>query len=369
MISFIWSAKYPFLSGAGGSENYTAGQIRELQRRNIACRIITIGFGTKDGRDDFPDIEFLALRSKEELSNLDDTLVFVTYPLAVRTKRPAYVILHCPPPQYMQGDDLFDPAGMKGKRVITPSRFALRVWSGYHAKSIANTAIVHPFADQAFAKVDRKPYQGKQVRLLFPGRLKADKGIYTLLAALHLDPMQELDYTLTVTSAGAHSPEGEVIAKLLKAHPNVSLVPARRTPAAMAKLMAEHDIVLIPSTNIFWKETFGMASVEAQHAGCRVVGSKAGGLPETDCGMLLLTKPDDPLALAKGINEAVALGPVTEYERAKASRKFTVSQSVDSLLRAMRLDGQTPSIRLLHEPLRQLPNLASQFSPFGPRLK
>jgi len=369
MISFVWSARYPFLSGAGGSENYTAGQIRELQRRNIACRIITIGFGTEDGREDFPDIEFLALKSKEELSALDDTLVFVTYPLAVRTKRPAYVILHCPPPQYMQGDTLFDPAGMKGKRVITPSRFALRVWAGFHAKSIASTAIVHPFADSAFAKVERKPRNDGPVRLLFPGRLTADKGIYTLLASLHLNPMQNLDYTLTVTSAGDHSDEGKVIAKLLKAHPNVNLVPARHTPAAMARLMAEHDIVLIPSTNIFWKETFGMASVEAQHAGCRVVGSKAGGLPETDCGTLLLVKPDDPLALAKGITKAVSLGPVTEYQRAKASSKFTVSQSVDSLLRAMRLDGQTPSIRLLHEPLRQLPGLASQLSPFGQRLK
>ena len=368
MISFVWSAKYPFLSGAGGSENYTAGQIRELQRRGYQCRIITLGFGENDGRDEFPDIKFLSIKNKEELSELDDLLVFVTYPLAVKTKYPSYVILHCPPPQYMQGDDLFNPKALKGKRIITVSRYALRTWAKYHASTIAKTAIVRPFADDLFGEVERLEYHGKTVRLLFPGRLKADKGIYTLLAAMHLDPLQNLDYTLTVTSAGDHSLEGALIAKLLKVHPKVNLIPPRKSPAEMAKLMAEHDIVLIPSTNIFWKETFGMASVEAQHAGARVVGSKAGGLPETDCGTLLKVKPDDPLALAEGIAHAAALGPVTTAERAKAIRKFTLEQSVNSLLRVMKLDGQWPNILLPRGPLTQFPHLASQLSSFGPRL-
>src|SRR5688572_31371849 len=96
MISFVWSSKQPFLAGRGGSENYTAGHIRELKRRGIPARIITLGFGEKDGREDFPDIQFKALRFKEELSELDDTLVFVTYPIDLPTKQQSYAILHCP---------------------------------------------------------------------------------------------------------------------------------------------------------------------------------------------------------------------------------------------------------------------------------
>src|SRR3982750_1342834 len=107
MISFVWSAKNPFLVGRGGSENYTAGQIRELMRRGIPARIITIGFGEDDGRDDFPDITFTALKSKEELAQLDDTLVFVTYPLNVKTKKPSYVILHCAPTTRGEVDPLY----------------------------------------------------------------------------------------------------------------------------------------------------------------------------------------------------------------------------------------------------------------------
>ena len=91
MISFVWSSTFPFWAGAGGSENYTAGQIRELQRRGIKTRILTLGHGENDGRADFPDITFKTLRSKEELSELDDILVFVTYPLDVPTRRPARI--------------------------------------------------------------------------------------------------------------------------------------------------------------------------------------------------------------------------------------------------------------------------------------
>jgi glycosyltransferase involved in cell wall biosynthesis len=374
MISFVWSAKYPFLSGAGGSENYTAGQIRELQRRGIPCRIITLGFGTKDGRADFPDIPFLSVSSKEALSELDDTLVFVTYPLAVRTKRPAYVVLHCPTPQFMQGDDLFDPAGIKGKRIITPSRFALKLWSRYYItnvtrSNILQTSIVRPFADKVFGQVERPPYRSKKLRLLFPGRLTADKGIYTLLAALWLGPMQKLDFTLTVTTAGSHTPEGAEIAAMLAHHPRVRLVPARRTPEAMAELLAEQDIVLIPSTDIFWRETFGMASVEAQHVGCRVVASHGGGLPETDCGSLLTVQPDNPMALAKGIARIAKLPPVSEAQRARAARKFTVEQSVDSLLRTIGSTARQPGTRPKSAPLVPLPQLASQLAALGPRLQ
>ena len=96
MISFVWSSKYPFYSGTGGSENYTAGHIQELMRRGIPTRILTLGHGEDDGRADFPDIEFKALASQEGLAELDDTLIFVTYPLPVKTKHRSYVILHSP---------------------------------------------------------------------------------------------------------------------------------------------------------------------------------------------------------------------------------------------------------------------------------
>lgn len=79
-------------------------------------------------------------------------------------------------------------------------------------------------------------------------------------------------------------------------------------------------------------ESFGMLSIEAQHAGCRVVASNIGGLPETNCGLLTLVEPRDPRALIIGIKQAVALGAATKKERAKAVNMFTLHDSVTSLL-------------------------------------
>lgn len=326
------------MAGSGGSESYTAGQIRELQRRGIECRILTLGHGENDGRADFPDIEFKALKDKSELEQLDDIIVFVTYPLAVKTKYQSYAILHCPPPAFGQIDPLFDIKAFAGKKLIATSRFAAKMWSRY-AAVLSPISVVYPFAEPVFAEVQRSPARASKSRILFAGRLTPDKGVYTLMAALHLSEMKHLDYSLTFTTAGAHSDDGQIIEALAKAHPKIELVPAKKTPAEMAKLMVAHDILVMPTTDIFWKESFGILSVEAQHAGARVVASKAGGLPETDCGGLLVAKPDDPLSLARGLSKAALLGPLTVEERSLATSKFTIGKSVDSLLRQIKYPG------------------------------
>lgn len=84
-----------------------------------------------------------------------------------------------------------------------------------------------------------------------------------------------------------------------------------------------------------------MLSIEAQHAGCRVVASNIGGLPETNCGLLTLVEPRSPLALITGIKQAVALGQATTKERGKAAAQFTLHESVTELLRVLRLQPTT----------------------------
>lgn len=336
MISFVWSSKYPFLAGSGGSETYTVGHIRELQRRGIDARIVTIGHGEQDGRDDFPDIPFLNLDSKEELADLEDTIVYITYPLAVKTKRQSYAILHCPPPTFAHGDPLYERRNFKGVRLITASKFAAGIWRRWLKVGFGHMPTVYPHADSAFREVGRTDQPSAKRRILFAGRLIVDKGIYTLLAALHMEDLLERNFEVTVTTAGDNTEEGKIIRRMLEVHPGVKVVPARRKPTEMARLMAQHDVVVMPSTNIFWQELFGMVSIEAQQAGCRVVASRAGGLPETNLGSLILVKPDDPKALARGLAKALDLGPLTKHERRVACRRFTVEESVDKLLKVIK---------------------------------
>lgn len=335
MISFVWSSKHPFHAGTGGSENYTIGQMRELQRRGIDCRIFSIGFGVEKSREKFPDITFEKIDSVQELEQLDDTIVFVTYPLVVKTKKPSYVIMHCPLSE-CSDEAPFDPRGGEDKTIMAPSKYSAALWADFFKRKASEVTAVYPFADKAFGAVKRAAHKSEKVRVLFASRLTPDKGIYTFLSALHFSKLSRDKFSFTVTTSGTHVETGRVILDMIKANPYINVIPAVKNAVDMAKMFAKFDIVVMPSTAQFWHEAFGMVSVEAQHAGCRVVASNSGGLPETDCGALTVVEADNPVALANGIVEAAALPPLTEEQRQAAAKKFTVEESVDTLLRVLK---------------------------------
>jgi D-inositol-3-phosphate glycosyltransferase len=361
LISFIWSPGNPLPAGTGGSENYTVGQVRELNRRRIPAQVVTVGLGTADGRDEFTDIPFLALDSVAEVAFLDGTVVFVNEPHVVATRNPAFLILHNPPPIR----DVYRSFAVEGTRdrvLIATSRYAAALWAAYLAVDVATIHVVYPFAEPSFAIVPRPHSPDSRTRVLYAGRLSPEKGIYTLLAMLHIDIIeQDPLLTFTATTAGADKPQGRTIQRILDGHHAVAVVPACKTPESMAALMAQHDVVVMPSNSQYWHETFGIVSIEAQHAGCRVVASDDGGLPETDCGGVVLVEPDNAEALAWGIRTAIERGPVPGSARQVAGRLFTVSQSVDALLRvfsAPRIGSRHESAQTRarsHHPAHRLP--------------
>jgi D-inositol-3-phosphate glycosyltransferase len=349
LISFIWSPGNSLPAGTGGSENYTVGQVRELTRRGVAAQIVTVGVGVGDGRDGFPGVPFLSVPTLVEVGELDGTVIFVNEPHIVTTRHPAFVILHNPPP-IREEKRAFAVDGTRDRTLIATSRYAASLWSSYLDVDVATISVVYPFAEPSFAAQVRTDPAAGQTRVLFAGRLSPEKGIYTLLAALHIDIIDEdLATTFTATTAGADKPQGKIIERLLGAHPRVSVVTSCKTPATMAALMASHDIVVMPSNSQYWHETFGIVSIEAQHAGCRVVASRDGGLPETDCGGVTLVTPDNAEALAWGIRAAVESGPLSTAARRHAGARFTVSQSVDALLNVLRRPLPIPPAAIIRE--------------------
>ena len=365
MISFVWSPGERLPAATGGSENYTVGQVRELNRRGIDARVVTIGLGRADGRDEFADIPFHSVSRLDDIGHLDDTVVFVTEAPHVTTRRPAYQILHVPPPlrAHRQAEVL---GATRDRILIATSRYAAALWASFLDVDLATVHVVHPFAEPEFGVEPRPaPTQGRR-RVLYAGRLSPEKGIYTFLAMLHTDLIDD-DPSLffTVTTAGADKPQGHIIESLVRAHPRVDLVAARTTPAEVAALMAAHDVVVMPSNGQYWHETFGIVSIEAQHTGTRVVASDDGGLPETQCGALHLVEADNSEALALGIIDALSRDRVSASERAGAARRFTVGQSVDALLEVLRAPHPITPFRLVQE-LELLVSLPSTLPP-GPR--
>lgn len=349
MISFVWPPGTKLPAGTGGSENYTIGQVRELIRRGVAAQVITVGLGTLDGRKEFVDIPFKSLLSVSEIADVDGTVVFVNEAADVQTKEPAFVIMHIPPPLREAGRAGIEKA-LKGRTLIATSKYAARLWADYTGRDLADVHIAYPFAEPCFATQTRIPNAQDTVRILFAGRLSAQKGIYTFLETLHLDIVRDNPKLIfSVTTAGDDKPEGKIIRLLVDAHPNVTVLPARKTPAAMAELMGMHDIVVMPSNSQYWHETFGIVSIEAQHTGCYVVASDDGGLPETNCGGVILVTPDNAEALAQGIYKAIASGPLNKSIRRQAANLFTVEQSVDNLLKVL-----FPIEKLVTQPIEKI---------------
>jgi glycosyltransferase involved in cell wall biosynthesis len=215
--------------------------------------------------------------------------------------------------------------------VIATSIYNAQQWALYLGIPSSTITVVVPFADPVYGNV-RRSKPGKKVRVLYAGRLHPEKGIYTILEMVHHYEMRILDVQMSIVMAGQHVEEGRTIARMLKGYKYAKLLDPRKTVAAMAELLAKTDILLMPSV---FAEPFGMLSVEAQHSGCRVIASSLGGLPETNCGLLTLVEERNPQALITAIREAIALGVPTTKERKTAANAFTLSRSVDTLLKCI----------------------------------
>ena len=220
MISFIWSPGIVLPAGTGGSENYTVGQVRELNRRGVAAQVVTVGLGEADGRDQFTDIAFLSLARLGDVSELAGTVVFVNDIAAVPTRNRAFQILHNPPP-IREKYRAFSIDSTRGRVLIATSRYAAKLWSDFLDVNLASIHVVYPFAEPPFATQQRQPQPAGATRILYAGRLSPEKGIYTLLAMLHIDVIAD-DPTLdfTVTTAGSDKPQGQVIEQLIAQQPN-----------------------------------------------------------------------------------------------------------------------------------------------------
>lgn len=353
MISFVWTPSsfwtppFPLIPGNGGTETYTLGQARELSRRGIANQIITFRLGQEDGRTYSPDLNFVDFERPEDLGRLDDDVILVTEPLDLQTTKPAFVMLHNPPysqefstlyhPKYSLFTKEFYKRVHAGRRLMTNSHASAQLWADYLGTEAAHIGVVYPFADEIFSQVPVPKRTDGKTRVLFAGRLSIEKGFYTFLETLHFfqnDP----DFEFTVVLAGSQGEEYPIVERLVRAHPMLQTTQARRTPKAMAELLATQDIVVMPSHSVLWREPFGALSVEAQHAGCRVVACDIGGLPETDCGGLLTFEPDNPAAMAETIRKAAKKGRLSTAERKKASRRHTAAASVDQLLTVLKSD-------------------------------
>jgi glycosyltransferase involved in cell wall biosynthesis len=183
------------------------------------------------------------------------------------------------------------------------------------------------FAHPAF-QVASRPRAIRDV--VYASRLSEAKG--AALALGLAERMTDISFTFVVNG---HEPAclSRLAQLTARSHGRVRSIQARRDPRSVAVTIAGHAVLIMP-TPTATEEAFGLLSVEAQHAGVRVVSTRSGGLPETDCG--LLTTTDGSLtALSNALRFALTSPAVTETQRERAAAHFTLPESVAALHRML----------------------------------
>jgi glycosyltransferase involved in cell wall biosynthesis len=156
--------------------------------------------------------------------------------------------------------------------------------------------IGNPYCDDVF-KPD--PTAVRDGDLIFVGRLVSDKGVPSLLDALHLLNEKGGERRLTVVGDG---PERAALEKHA-AGLDVRFAGVLRGSELAAQLN-RHRVLVVPTLG---NEAFGIVALEAIACGCAVVGSAGGGLPDAigPCGV---TFPNgDTAALAACLSRELPL--------------------------------------------------------------
>jgi glycogen synthase len=139
---------------------------------------------------------------------------------------------------------------------------------GISSTVVPNPADVSMFQDAAQKDRPRE--------LVFVGRLVSDKGVDLLLTAMRLMGEKGSRPRLTIIGGGSERAALERIVESQCLAGQVRFTGAL-DQAQVAEELGCHQIMVVPS---LWEEPFGIVALEGAAAGCVVVGSDGGGLPE-----------------------------------------------------------------------------------------
>jgi glycosyltransferase involved in cell wall biosynthesis len=157
--------------------------------------------------------------------------------------------------------------------------------------------------------------------LLSTSRLTSQKGIDVAVEALSLLPD---DVVLVVLGEGS---ERELLEELAREHAVDARVFLPGRVPDVAAWLRRASVYVQPAR---W-EGFGLAVLEAMVCGLPVVATNVSSLPElvVDGESGVLVPPDDPAALARGIERALSEPGMGDAGRARARGAFSVAQMAD----------------------------------------
>ncbi|MCX7840453.1 MAG: glycosyltransferase [Anaerolineae bacterium] len=155
------------------------------------------------------------------------------------------------------------------------------------------------------------------------GRLVAEKGVWTLLAAIADLPTAQL----ALVGDGALRGEIEHWVATRQLETRVRVVPAM-PHEEIARVLNTLDVLVLPSqTTATWKEQFGHVLIEAMAAGVPVIGSDSGAIPEVIGEVGIIFPEGDARALRDAIhtlqNDVARRAQLAQHGRARVLAHYT----------------------------------------------
>jgi glycosyltransferase involved in cell wall biosynthesis len=163
------------------------------------------------------------------------------------------------------------------------------------------------------------------------GRISPQKGFDVLLWAIHQLIHEGVPVYCVVFGGGTALGELKALAAKLQLEPILRL-PGFRSD--VRSLWCAANIAAVPSV---WPEPFGYVALEALSAGCPVVASRVGGLPEVvSADSALLTEPGDVEGLAGAIRSLATSGELRSrmgHAASQRARALTLEATVTNVER------------------------------------
>jgi glycosyltransferase involved in cell wall biosynthesis len=156
-----------------------------------------------------------------------------------------------------------------------------------------SVVIPNPYDDSLFQAAESAE---RKRDLVFLGRLVSDKGADLVLSAAAALSQRGLTPSVTIVGSGPEAGALRTQADALGIASSVEFAGPVRGPD-LVRLLSQHRVLVIPSR---WSEPFGVVALEGIAAGCVVVGSDRGGLPDAigPCGVTFSSGDVDALVAA-----------------------------------------------------------------------
>jgi glycosyltransferase involved in cell wall biosynthesis len=173
----------------------------------------------------------------------------------------------------------------------------------------------------------RPPKATSPLRIVYSGRLVAEKGLDTLLQAL-----VQLKGEWQVQIIGGGPQEAALKQQTQALHLDERIQFVGQVPSLqMPHYLAQADILVIPSRTMpNWKEQFGRVIIEAMACGVAVVGSDSGAIPDVIGAAGLIFREGDSQGLAQhlqALHDDLALRQrLAQAGRARVLECFTQDQ-------------------------------------------